>query len=212
MKNETIGNFVGYKKIDFGVSINAEQGTLRILIYSPSIVKVSYSRTDVFDDFSYAVVAQPNNVAFDIRETQSDIQITTANLHAVVQKSPLRIRFEDLQHNIINEDEHGLGTAWIGEQVTTYKKLQEGERFIGLGEKTGNLDRRGHHYQNWTTDAYGYHGGPDPLYVSTPFYIGIHHQSMYGVYFDNSYKTFFNFGASNNRFSSFSADSGAMSY
>ncbi|MEI9921767.1 MAG: glycoside hydrolase family 31 protein [Bacteroidota bacterium] len=212
MKSQTIGSFTSFERIDFGVKVNAEAGTLRLLFYSPSIVKVSFSRTKEFDDFSYAVVAKPADVSFDVNETDKELFIGTAKLKVVINKATVRLRFEDLNNNIINEDDPGLGTAWIGEQVTTYKKLQDGERFVGLGEKTGGLDRKGHQYQNWTTDAYGYHGGQDPLYVSTPFYIGIHHHTMYGVYFDNSYKTFFNFGASNNRFSSFSADSGEMNY
>jgi alpha-glucosidase len=211
MKSESIGGFTGYRKVGFGISVDGERGKLRVLFYTPSVAKVSLSKGE-FDDFSYAVVGQPAEVAFEISENDHELSLTTSKLRVIVNKAPLRVRFEDLSRNIINEDEPGLGTSWIGEQVTTYKKIQEGERFIGLGEKTGNLDRRGHQYQNWTTDAYGYHGGQDPLYVSTPFYIGIHNQLMYGVYFDNSYKTFFNFGASNNRFSSFSADSGAMNY
>ena len=105
-----------------------------------------------------------------------------------------------------------MGTSWIGDQVTAYKKLQEGERFIGLGEKTGPLDRKGSGYQNWNTDAYAYNSGTDPLYCSMPFYIGIHHGLQYGIFLDNSHKSFFNFGASNNRFSSFSADAGEMNY
>ncbi len=215
MKNptsQTIGNFTGYKNINFGILITAGEGALRVLTYSPSLVKISVSRTGEFDDFSYAVCAQPETVPFELKENEQSLRLITSKLQVVINKAPVRIRFEDVQNNILNEDDHGLGTAWIGEQVTTYKKLQDGERFIGLGEKTGNLDRKGHHYQNWTTDAYGYHGGQDPLYVSTPFYIGIHHRSTYGIYFDNSYKSFFNFGASNNRFASFSADSGAMNY
>ena len=87
-----------------------------------------------------------------------------------------------------------------------WKKLQEGERFIGLGEKTGPLDRKGAGYQNWNTDSFGYGTGADPLYSTIPFFIGIHHHLSYGIFFDNSYKSFFNFGASNNRFSSFAAD------
>jgi alpha-glucosidase len=34
----------------------------------------------------------------------------------------------------------------------------------------------------------------------------------YGIFFDNTYKSFFNFGASNNRFASFYADAGEMNY
>jgi alpha-glucosidase len=209
---QTIGNFAGYTKNNSGVLVTASNGTLRVLIYSSSIVKISFTRDGGFDDFSYAVCEKPQPVEFAVNEDNNHLRITTSRLQVVVSKGAISIRFESLSGEIINEDETGLGTAWIGEQVTTYKKLQEGERFIGLGEKTGSLDRRGHQYQNWTTDAYGYHGGQDPLYCSTPFYIGIHHRLMYGIYFDNSYKSFFNFGASNNRFSSFSADSGSMNY
>jgi len=212
VKSESIGSYTGYQKVKFGISVTAEKGTLRVLLYSPSIIKVSVSRTNLFDDFSYAVCSEPQPADFELKEDDKSIRVVTSKLNVVINKSPLRVRFEDRDGNVINEDDAGLGTAWLGEQVTTYKKLQEGERFIGLGEKTGNLDRKGHQYQNWTTDAYGYHGGQDPLYVSTPFYIGIHHRCLYGIYFDNSYKSFFNFGASNNRFSSFSADSGEMNY
>jgi alpha-glucosidase len=210
--SKTIGTFVGYEKNDSGVLISASEGLLRIILFSPSIAKISFSSSSEFDDFSYAVCQTPQAVTFDAKEDHDVIRISTSRMQIIVFKNSLRIRFEDFIGNVVNEDEHGLGTSWIGEQVTTYKKLQEGERFIGLGEKTGALDRKGHQYQNWTTDAYGYHGGQDPLYCSTPFYMGIHHKVMYGIYFDNSYKTFFNFGASNNRFSSFSADSGSMNY
>jgi len=210
--SKTIGKFSGYEKNDSGVLISASEGLLRVILYSDSIVKISLSRDGEFDDFSYAVCQTPPGVNIETKEDNDTIRVTTPKLRVTVTKDPIRISFETPGGDVINEDERGLGTAWIGEQVTTYKKLQEGERFIGLGEKTGSLDRRGHHYQNWTTDAYGYHGGQDPLYCSTPFYIGIHHKLMYGIYFDNSYKSFFNFGASNNRFSSFSADSGTMSY
>src|SRR3546814_7413795 len=80
--------------------------------------------------------------------------------------------FQNAGGQTINQDETGFGTSWIGDQVTTYKKLQEGERFIGLGEKTGPLDRRGFGYTNWNTDNFGYTSGSDPLYCSIPFYIG----------------------------------------
>jgi len=42
--------------------------------------------------------------------------------------------------------------------------------------------------------------------------MGIHHQVVYGIFFDNTHKSFVNFGASNNRFSSFAADAGEMDY
>jgi alpha-glucosidase len=140
------------------------------------------------------------------------IFLHTDSLEVVVHKSPFSLSFHTRDGQVINEDEKGLGTSWLGEQVTTYKKLQEGERFIGLGEKTGNLDRAGNAYTNWNSDVYGYSVSQDPLYSSIPFYIGLHHDLCYGLFLDNSYRTEFNFGASNNRFSSFGAYGGEMNY
>jgi alpha-glucosidase len=113
---------------------------------------------------------------------------------------------------VLNEDDGSFGTSWIGDEVTTYKRLQKGERFIGLGEKTGNLDRRGTAYTNWNTDKFAYSADQDPLYMSIPFYIGIHSGLQYGIFFDNTHKTKFNFGASNDRFSFFAAEDGEMNY
>jgi len=81
-----------------------------------------------------------------------------------------------------------------------------------LGEKTGNLDRAGNGYTNWNSDVYGYRVDQDPLYSTIPFYIGIHGNLNYGVFLDNTYQSDFNFGASNNRFSSFGARGGEMNY
>jgi alpha-glucosidase len=210
--SRTIGNLKSFTKTDSGILAEGSSGFLRITFFSDSIARVSLSPTNSFDDFSYAVVGQPALAMFSVVESPDSVQLNTPEFRVTISRSPIRVSFETLTGEVINEDDRGLGTSWIGDQVTTYKTLQEGERFIGLGEKTGHLDRRGSCYVNWTTDAYAYHGGSDPLYCSTPFYIGLHHQLMYGIYFDNSFKTFFNFGASNNRFSSFAADCGPMNY
>lgn len=42
--------------------------------------------------------------------------------------------------------------------------------------------------------------------------MGLHHHLQYGIFLDNTYKSHFNFGASNNRFSSFTAEDGEMNY
>ncbi len=146
--------------------------------------------------------------------TQSDqaILFHTDSLKVRITKRPFSISFYTPDDRPINEDETGLATSRIGTEVTTYKHLQQGERFIGLGEKTGPLDRRGKAYTNWNSDVFGYSVTQDPLYSTIPFYIGIHHGLQYGIFFDNSAQSSFNFGASNDRFSSFSARGGEMNY
>lgn len=187
-------------------------GRFRIAYYAYDIVRITLTTNDSFEDFSYSLVASPLQIEPKVSDNAEEIRITTESLELRISKKSVRFSFYTPDGQIINEDDQGFGTSWNGEQVTTYKKLQDGERFIGLGEKTGPLDRRGSGYVNWNTDNFGYGSGADPLYCSIPFYIGVHHGLSYGIFLDNSHKTFFNFGASNNRFSSFAADTGEMNY
>ncbi len=207
------GNMKSFVQIDNGLSITGEEGNSSITFISPSIVRVRTTRGKIEKDFSYAVIEQnKQKVTFNLNDKESQIELISDSIIVVVNKKPLRINFLNKDGSIINEDEIGLGTSWVGTEVTNYKKMQDGERFIGLGEKTGPLDRRGNGYTNWNTDDFGYHTDADPLYVSIPFYIGLHHNLAYGIFLDNTYKTLFNFGASNDRFSSFAADDGDMNY
>ena len=181
-------------------------------VYSPSVVRIRIADESLEEDFSYAVIAQPQKTKVNVTQTEQEIRIVTDSLVARISKKPFAVAFYTPDGKLINRDEEGLTTSWILEEPTTYKEMQEGERFIGLGEKTGGLDRRGSAYTNWNTDAFGYSVGQDPIYATIPFYIGIHSGLNYGIFFDNTYRSEFNFGASNDRFSSFGAQGGEMDY
>lgn len=210
--SKRLGRITSWKSEGPGLVAAAPEGHLQLRFYTDRIVRITISTSSTPESYPYAVVAKPEPVTATLREAADHLELATSKLVVRLELNPFRISFLTTKGDILNEEEKGLGTSWIGEQVTSYRKLQEGERFIGLGEKTGPLDRRGHGYQNWNTDAYSYSPGQDPLYCSTPFYIGIHHGRQYGIYLDNSHKSFFNFGASNNRFSSFAADAGDLNY
>lgn len=73
--------------------------------------------------------------------------------------------------------------------------IKDNEAFYGLGDKTGWLNKRGYEYQNYNTDD------PSPqvdtfrsLYKSIPFFLSLCDKQNYGVFFDNTYKTNFDFG------------------
>lgn len=208
---ESCGSVIHVDRTKSGITLQTDNSKIQITCYSDAIVRILIGR-ELHRNPSYAVVSEPQEIAADIQENQNEIIISTKALKTVISKNPARISFFTLNDTLLNEDDTAFGTGWIGEQVTTYKKLQADEKFIGLGEKTGPLNRRGQGYVNWNTDAFAYHAGTDPLYCTIPFYIGIHNGLTYGIFFDNSHKTFFNFGASNNRFASFTADSGIMDY
>jgi alpha-glucosidase len=211
-RNKSLGTLEYYERVsDQEVVLHTSYGSARLLIYNPYLIRISTTLNGEFDDFNYAVVQQPQEVEVTIEENDDLLIIRTDKVDLEITRKPVRFSIKNKEGEVLNEDDT-FGTSWIGEQVTTYKKLQKEERFVGLGEKTGHLDRFGKGYQNWNTDYFSYGVNADPLYMSVPFYIGIHQHGMYGIFFNNSYKTHFNFGASNHRFSSFSGDSGLMDY
>ncbi|TAH02389.1 MAG: DUF4968 domain-containing protein [Sphingobacteriales bacterium] len=207
----TIGNVKSTAIDGQTITVITDNTQTQITVYSPNIIRV---RTDkvLNKDFSYAVIAQPIKTKVNIIQTDNDITLTTDSIKAIIYKTPFSVAFYTLAGEVINQDELGLTTSYVGDEVTTYKKMQPAERFIGLGEKNGDLDRKGNGYTHWNSDVSGYSTGQDPLYSTIPFYIGIHHNINYGIFLDNTYQSDFNFGASNNRFSSFSAQGGEMNY
>jgi len=195
------------------VIITSTNARVAISVYAPDIIRVRGVKGDFKKDISYAVVADPIGGFSSIREGSSELVLSTESLKVVVTKNPLGIQFFNKEGKLIDGDEKGLGIGWQGSEVTSYRTLFPEERFIGLGEKTGPLDRRGMSFVNWNTDHPAYGEQDDPLYVSVPFFIGLHDLTVYGIFFDNSSRTVFDFGAStDSRFYSFSAADGNMNY
>ena len=208
----SLGNMKSWKQTQNGIVVKTNNGSLQLEVFLPTVIRVFVSRNDSFSHFSYAVIAEAQKTNFKAEKNPDGILLSTDSIIVKISASPVRIFIFNKNQKLILADDSAFGTQWNGQQVWTFKKIFHGERFLGLGEKTGNLDHRGSAYVNWNTDFPAYETRTDPLYTSIPFYIGLHDSLMYGLYFDNSYKTYFNFGASNNRFSSFGADGGDMVY
>ncbi|MCS6968759.1 MAG: glycoside hydrolase family 31 protein [Cytophagales bacterium] len=216
MRSKSLGNLVALERSPEGASIITDFGSLQIEFIAADTVRLqAWQSPQEREFFSYAVIEQQRS-PFDLKwsETAESLQLSTEQIHLQVQKNPVRLKFYDATGTLLNEDEPAFGISWIGTQTTVYKKLQPRERFIGLGEKTGNLDRRGSGFTHWNTDFFGYGTESDPLYATLPFYIGILPEShrCYGIFMDSPVKSHFNFGASNHRFASFTVEEGPMNY
>jgi alpha-glucosidase len=211
--NRSIGSITRIEKIAQGLLLQTDTENVALVVYSENTIRIRISKKiHEKEDFSYAVVGKPLETDFSIAELADTIVLKTNALKLVLHTNPFRVSFYTLDNQLINEDHASFGTSWIGTEVTTYKTLHPNEKYIGLGEKTGNLNRRGKAYTNWNTDNFAYPVDDDPIYLSTPFYIGIKDQLPYGIFLDNTYKTIFNFGASNDRFMYFQAEDGEMNY
>ena len=214
---QTVGAVVSYQKVAGGIQGRTTRAQFDIRAYSNHTIRVRVTQHNQLQDFSYALANNQQPVYTDVTVTEKagTIFIATHAIIAELSKAPyFTVCFKDSAGNIINEDSggEGFGTSFNGNKLTVYKKLQEGERFVGLGEALGNLDKRGLGFTLSNTDNYKYGDPRIPMYISIPFFIGIHHKNVYGLFFNNSYRSQFNFGASNTRFSSMAFDGGDADY
>lgn len=207
------GNIKSYTQIRDGIEFLLEEGKLRLHILSDDIVRVRFTQNEAFEnDFSYAVCKTEWAADFKMTEKADYFLFSTSKINIKVNKSPLRISFLDHANSIISSDENSFGIGWMGTEVAAFKKLEPFEKFFGLGEKVGNLDKRGKFFRMWNTDFAAYGHRQDPLYISVPFFIGLRNNKAYGYFLDNTNETFFNLGASQERYYSFGAKFGELNY
>lgn len=192
---------------------------LQITVLRNSALRFRYATEEVFQpDFSYAISenASRGYNLLEVDETNSEYLISTSKIKVLVDKQSLRIQISDLEGNIINEDE--LGFHWEenyeygGNTVKMSKITQSSESFYGMGDKATHSNLKGKRVSNWATDSYAFGKDQDPLYKAIPFYTGLHNNIAYGIFFDNTFKSFFDFAHEKRNVTSFWADGGEMNY
>jgi alpha-glucosidase len=159
---------------------------------------------------SYAVLKhETTDEVMNLAEMDGSYEIYTGKLIVRVNKEPFQIRIFDKYQRLLMEDFGGKGYVADQEGMTSYKTLKPGERIYGLGEKNGSINRVGDRFKMWNSDKPCYQVHEDPLYKSIPFFMS---SEGYGIYFDNTYKTNFDFGNGSDASYSFSAPGGEMEY
>ncbi|MFI5218842.1 MAG: glycoside hydrolase family 31 protein [Bacteroidia bacterium] len=196
----------------------AANAKLEVTVLTDSIIRFRFAPDLFARDFSYAINPGFNGAAKEIRfhENEINYEIFTSQVHVLINKETLEIKIEDLHGKIISEDKGGFhfeeNKGFGGYYVYCSKKIQQHESFFGLGDKPTDLNLRGKRFLNWGTDTYGFAKEQDPLYRNIPFYYGLHHGRAYGIFFDNTFQTFFDFGHENAEVMSFWAEGGEMNY
>src|SRR2546423_889335 len=226
---EPIGAITGFSRSDQGITFNCQdKSEVRLYILAPDLIRVraSFKKALPARDHSWAIAKTDwDSVRWNIQEQPDGFIITTDELEVVVHRSPLLIEFRDARnHQTINSDErpmmsdaHGVKREMMfdpsaGTFIAATKKLGFEEHFYGLGEKAAHLDRRRAFFKNWNADTPAYAEGTDPIYQTVPFYLGLQRGAAYGIFFDNSYRSYFDFGHSSQRYAAFAAEGGEMNY
>ncbi|WPQ60182.1 glycoside hydrolase family 31 protein [Chitinophaga sancti] len=192
---------------------------LEVRIISDKIIRFRYAADGKFQrDFSYAVSdrLEETPVNFGLREFEENFELYTDILRIYINRDDLRLTITDSEGRIVNQDEMGFHWQYYlqkgGKIVYCSKQIQEGECFYGMGDKPTDLNMHGKRVENFGTDAYGYQKDTDPLYRNIPFYYGLHQGIGYGIFFDNTFRTIFDFGKERENTTSFWARGGEMNY
>lgn len=208
-----------WERRDQFLYFHCSKTVLEVKLVSDKIVRFRFAPYGNFQrDFSYSTAPAYGmaNVEATVEETESEMIISTAFIHCFISKEKLTIRIEDKEGLILSEDEKGYHwedhKAFGGEIVFNTRKVQPGEHFYGLGDKSTDIDLRGKRLENWGKDTYAYTKETDPLYKNIPFFLGLHHKTCYGIFFDNSFRSYFDFGFERPNAASFWAEGGEMNY
>lgn len=137
---------------------------------------------------------------FTLSTENDHITITTDVLRLTIRQ-PLALYWEYQQHGEWQPltNDRPTGAYLIGHSNTSinhYMSITKDDRYFGLGEKAGTVERYGKRYEMRSLDAMGYNAETtDPLYKHWPFYHArTANGAHYGIFYDNLNTSIFNMG------------------
>jgi alpha-glucosidase len=208
-----IGSVQKVEKLPDGVELTAGKAKVRVTVFRDGVFRVRVAQTGAFPkDFSWAVIETPEPPAVKIDEAKDEVRLSSGIIVARIHKSPLLIDFQRDTGDELVADDSNLPMAWENGRVHVWKKMPEDEGYYGLGDKAGPMNRRDRAFTMWNTDAYAWRESTDPLYKTIPFFIGLRKGLAYGIFFDNTWRSNFDFGKEGHGFYSFGAEGGEINY
>ncbi len=216
------------------VEIKFEKKCGQVEIISESIINI-FAALESQEHRSKAIEnLQKKQVSYHVEREEDCIVITTSKV-AVKVYDEFKVDFYDKDGKVLCKDYRGRRQKGIvlteedaelmaGEgheveddpedySIQILKELEGDEVFYALGDKTGFLNKRNYVYEMWNTD------NPAPqvdsfkaLYKSIPFFITLKKDSVYGIFFDNTYRSYFDMGKESSKYYYFACDNGNLDY
>ena len=184
--------FKNYEINHNNIDIYFSNMKITLTMFENDIVKVfigdkyeeSISTNGVVDDLGKG--------EFIVEEDSNFIIIKGTKVLTFVDKNTTEISFRDLEGNIINED---FQPSFKDEEGNVYiSKVNDCLAYYGLGEKGGDLNKKGCYTENFNTDDPETDDDSITYYKTIPFYVALKEEATYGIFFDNSFRSYFDMG------------------
>ncbi len=228
-----LGNLIEYKRNGNVVDFKFENGHAKVEVITSEIVRVIYDPLGQASKSKAARYTINKPVEFITKQQGRSVAIRTDKLIVIINddfyidiydsKGNMIVR--DYRDNITNKEEldkehaelmesEGHSNANNGQQsLYVAKEMKPDDCFYGLGDKTGFMNKRHYDYKMWNTDNPAPHVDSfQSLYKSIPFFITLNEKSVYGIFFDNTFETYFDMGKTSNDYYMFGASNGAIDY
>ncbi len=192
-----------------GVSVTLHGTTLQVQALRDDVLRVREWRGNAApEDASWAVLPAARTATVAV--TKEARGFHTARLRVAIDES-LRLTVSDVASGtVLQQDAEPID--WHGESFKVRKRRSFDDHFFGLGDKPGPLDRGGQAFTMWNTDSFGFQESTDPIYKTIPFFLDVNKGRTLGVFFDNTWRSNFDFGREDVNVYSFGSLHGAVDY
>ncbi len=197
-----------------GIRLSCQGGWVELHWIAVDCLRVRLHRDshDFIEPFSYSLhkVDWPA-VPFEFVEGDKALEMRSSSVVCRVGKQPFRIGLETSNQQPLCLDMAGMQFRDEGGVRLSMVMLPD-ESSYGLGERAYSLMLRGKKFQLWNAEGTSNEHHIDPLYYSIPFYLGVHQNGAYGVFWDNSSRGMADLGASKHEELVFEAETGELRY
>lgn len=188
---------------------------LEVTAPASGIMRIRMGQGKLPEDASWAVPAATRaaRLPLQVKRSGDTVQLGAANIAARIDRRTLRVEVLDGSGKVLLADLAGRTALSAGGAFRLRGKLPGADHIFGLGDKTGNFDRKGGFYTMWNSDTYKFTQATDPLYKSIPFFMAVGDRGgAFGLFLDNTWRTTFDFGKTERDVLAISGEGGPVDY
>jgi alpha-glucosidase len=193
----SIGRFERFSKTQHSLVADYDSGKTEIQFFKSEIIHVSI-QCNARPRKSFAVVEEPDDLSehkFDM-QNKKEVSISLGEGRFSYLAEPLRFSYKPLN---ATEGIDLTNIQFSNSGVVASFDIHGARNFYGLGEKTLPFNKYGTRDTMWNSDFPAYSVKFDPLYESVPFLLKADTHGAYGLFFDNTFRSTFDVGASDGR-------------
>lgn len=199
--------FLDFKRNKTAIEINVSDGKYLIHAYTPSIVETTFLPLNKVESVnSHAVILPISKNIFSIKNTKTNLILSTKTIVITIQKSPFQITYFNQNKMLLSEKD---GYKLQDSTHIINFNLDKTEVLYGGGARALGMNRRGNRLSLYNRAQYGYETRAEQMNFSIPLVMS---SKLYAVHFDNPAIGHLDLDSKNNNTLAYETISGRKTY